>query len=102
MTDRLAEIKAAWEANDDAFPKVAWLIAEVERLKDAVQNLGIDKDVLNADIERLKAEQNDCLHNKSYRLGLERAEVLVGVVPEVESEHIRTTIAAAIRAEIKA
>ena len=38
---------------------------------------------------------------EGFRAGMERAAVLVGVVADVEGEHLRTTIAAAIRAEIK-
>ena len=60
------------------------------------------------EIERLKAgERGDRLRAEKKELdthfdaGMERAAELVGVVLEVEGEHLRTTIAKAIRKEIK-
>ena len=43
------------------------LRAEVARLKEANANLLAED---NCETERLKADQFDCLHNKSHRLGI--------------------------------
>ncbi len=86
MTDRLAEIEAAYRNNKGLTGRtIRELIAEVERLK--------------AENEELITTFNSAHY---INVGMERAAVIVGLVPEVEGEHLRTTITAAIRAEVKA
>ena len=82
--------------------------AEVERLTRIDRVTAEALAASRVEIERLKAgERGNRLRAEKKELdahfdaGLERAAVIVGIVPEVEGEHLRTTIAAAIRKEIK-
>ena len=102
MTDRLAVIKARRPSATfgQASPDMDWLIAEVERLE-RINETNLEGWLQNVTRLQRKAERLKLLRKSDRAATLERAAVLVGVVTEVEGKHIRTTIAAAIRKEIK-
>ena len=108
-----------WQRADEQVKSVADLVTAVLASEGVVDPAFVEQTVtlknveiscLHTEVERLEAgpintaaqaKAIDASITVAYYNGMEAAAKMVGVVAEVEGEHIRTTIAAAIRAEIK-